>query len=96
MSKTANKKEIQSGKEQRESKEAIEARLSAIADGLTEKAKSAGMLINTDILDSIEDRHFSIEQIEALYDMLEVRGIEIVDFSEEEAFLGKLDEESRE
>ena len=96
MSKTANKKEVKSGKEQRESKEAIEARLSAIADGLAEKAKSTGMLISTDILDSIEDRHFSIEQIEALYDMLEARGVEIVDFSEEEAFLGKLDEESLE
>ena len=68
MSKTANKKEVKSGKEQRESKEAIEARLSAIADGLAEKAKSTGMLISTDILDSIEDRHFSIEQIEALCD----------------------------
>ena len=58
-----------------------------LAELLTERAKNTGSLSSADILDCIEDSHISIEQIEMLYDILDSRGIEITDFSEEDAFL---------
>ncbi len=58
-----------------------------LAEILTERAKATGTLASADILDTIEDSNISIEQIELLYDTLESRGIEITDFTDEEAFL---------
>ena len=58
-----------------------------LAEILTERAKATGTLASADILDAIEDSNISIEQIELLYDTLESRGIEITDFTDEEAFL---------
>ncbi len=58
-----------------------------LAELLTERAKNTLTLSSADILDCIEDSHITIEQIELLYDTLESRGIEITDFSEEDAFL---------
>ncbi len=58
-----------------------------LAEILTERAKNTGSLSSADILDCIEDSHITIEQIEMLYDILDSRGIEITDFSEEDAFL---------
>ena len=58
-----------------------------LAEILTERAKNSGSLSSADILDCIEDSHITIDQIEMLYDILDSRGIEITDFSEEDAFL---------
>lgn len=64
--------------------------VNSLADTLTELAKSSGTLKSTDILNCLEDTNISIEQIEMLYDILEIRGIEITDFTGEEAFLDDL------
>lgn len=64
--------------------------VNSLADTLTELAKSSGTLKSTDILNCLEDTNISIEQIEMLYDILESRGIEITDFTGEEAFLDDL------
>lgn len=61
--------------------------VTTLAEILTERAKATGTLASADILDCIEDSNISIEQIEMLYDTLESKGIEITDFTEEEAFL---------
>lgn len=58
-----------------------------LADVLIERAKKTGTLASSDILECIENSNVSIEQIEMLYDMLDAQGIEITDFTEEEAFL---------
>ena len=61
--------------------------VTTLAEILTERAKNTGTLASADILDAIEDSNITIEQIEMLYDILDAKGIEITDFTEEEAFL---------
>ncbi len=64
--------------------------VTTLAEILTERAKGTGTLASADILDCIEDSNITIEQIEMLYDTLESKGIEITDFTEEEAFLDEV------
>ncbi len=64
--------------------------INTLADALTERAKATGSLSGSDILDCIDDAHITIEQIEALYDILESRGVEISDFTDEEALLNDI------
>ena len=48
---------------------------------LVEKGKQKGCLSNQEILDALSELNFSPEQLEKLYDKLEINGIEIVDDS---------------
>ena len=64
--------------------------VTTLAEILTARAKGTGTLASADILDCIEDSNITIEQIELLYDLLESKGIEITDFTEEEAFLDEV------
>ena len=48
---------------------------------LVEKGKQKGCLSNQEILDALSELNFSPEQLEKLYDKLEINGIEIVEDS---------------
>ncbi|MBR5528710.1 MAG: RNA polymerase sigma factor RpoD [Clostridia bacterium] len=64
--------------------------VNTLADTLTERAKATGSLSSSDVIDCIDDTGISIEQIEMLYDILETRGVEISDFTDEETFLNEI------
>lgn len=64
--------------------EASSSALALLAEKLAAGAGEAGVLLSTDILDSVEERHLSIDRIEELYDLIEGRGVEILDYAEEE------------
>lgn len=74
MSKTTRKKE-----------ELPQNSLLLLAEKLTAGMGEGSALFSTDILDSVEERHLSIDQIEELYDLIEGRGVEILDYSDEDS-----------
>ncbi len=74
MSKTTRKKE-----------ELPQNSLLLLAEKLTAGMGEGSVLLSTDILDSVEERHLSIDQIEELYDLIEGRGVEILDYSDEDS-----------
>lgn len=74
MSKTTRKKE-----------ELPQNSLLLLAEKLTAGLGEGSVLLSTDILDSVEERHLSIDQIEELYDLIEGRGVEILDYSDEDS-----------